>query len=114
MRTAVRFHDDTLHEMARWAARRYKLGKVDILFCEYLPGAGFTHSSGRADFQRGRGFIELNEHRTVSTLVQVLAHELAHCIAIKRYGYRGHGRKFVRVANEMISGWNSFAKGGAA
>lgn len=109
MAAAIRFHGDTLREMARWAARRYKLGKVDVFFCEHLPGKGYTHGSGQADFQRGHGFIELNEHRTYASLIQVLAHELTHCVAIKRYAYRGHGSKFVKTGNELVAAWNSHA-----
>jgi predicted SprT family Zn-dependent metalloprotease len=103
----VTFHDDTLREMATWAARRYKLGRVDVLFSDRVPGKGYQHRSGVSYFQRGHACIELNTHRTISTLVQVLAHELAHCVALKRYRYAGHGRKFVKIGNELVHGWNA-------
>lgn len=116
MAATVRFYDDTVHEMARWAARRYRLGKVDIVFRDGYRGAGYEHGSGAADFQRGHAIIELNARRTYSKLVDVLAHELGHVVAIKRYHYGGHGAKFVKTANELIFAWNSHAaqrEGGA-
>lgn len=115
MAAAVQFHDDTLRQMATWAARRYKLGKVNIVFVDGIPGAGYEHGSGLADFQRGRGYIELNMHRTYSKLIQVLAHELAHVVTLKRDRVAGHGPKFRRNLDELISAWNSYAKpeGGA-
>jgi hypothetical protein len=110
MAATVIFHDDTLHEMARWAAKRYQLGQVDIVFRDGYRGAGYEHGSGTAEFHRGHAIIELNGRRTYSKLIDVLAHELGHVVAIKRYHYGGHDPKFIKTANELIFKWNSYAK----
>lgn len=117
MAATVQFHDDTLHEMPRWAVKRYHFRTLDIFFRDGYRGFGHEHGSGSARFWRGHALIELNERRTHAQLLQVLVHELAHCVAIKRYHYGGHGPKFSKVANELVSAWNSHAKqleGGAA
>lgn len=110
MAARVQFYDDTIHEMARWAAKRYRFPKLHVLFRDGFRGSGYEHGSGTADFQHGQGFIELNERRTHAKLCEVLVHELAHCVALKRYHYGGHGRTFVKVANELVVGWNSHAE----
>jgi hypothetical protein len=107
MAATVRWHDDTLHEMARWAARRYRLGKLDIVFRDGYRGFGFEGGSGTAEFHRGHAFIELNSRRTISKLVDILAHELAHCVALKRYRYGGHDKRFIKIGNELVHGWNA-------
>jgi hypothetical protein len=111
MATTVRFYCDPLREMARWAARHYKLGEVSILFSDNIPGKrkGYVHRSGATYYWRGGITVELNVHRRISYLVQVLAHELTHVVVMKRHGPSGHGPKFVKTANELISRWNSFA-----
>jgi len=109
MRTRIQFHDDTLHAMARWAAKRYRLGTVHITFRDGYRVAEYEGGSGTAQFCGRHAIVELNARRTYRKLVDVLAHELTHCVAITRYDYYGHGRKFVKTGNELVSAWNSHA-----
>ncbi|GEM_PF-5393074 len=109
----VRFLDDTLHVMARWAAHRYRLN-VQVMFCDGIEGKNRDGESGCAYFvRRGQAVIELNTHRTHSALVQVLAHELTHVIAMRRFGYEGHGPIFRRNLSRLVADWNAYARGGA-
>lgn len=113
MAATVIFRNDTIREMATWAAKRYRLGRIEIIYCRSIEKSkcgrtriGLTTPLGN----KGPFRIELLEDRTLSFVVQVLAHELAHCITFKRHRYPGHGSKFHGVANELLDAWNSHAK----
>jgi hypothetical protein len=104
----VTWHDDTLREMATWAARRYGLGVVHICWASKIEKPNHEPCFGRMLCldRKPPFYIELLESRTHVFLIQVLAHELTHCIALKRYHYSGHKKKFVEIGNELISAWN--------
>jgi uncharacterized protein YjaZ len=107
MAANVIFHDDTIHEMARWAARRYRLRSVHIVFRDGIKRANGRASSGCVIVAES-GFIciELNSRRSLNSLFDVLAHEYAHVIAISRHGTYGHGPTFKKILGKFIAAWN--------
>lgn len=114
MAATVQFHDDTIREMARWTAKKYGLGPVDVFFRSRIEDSkgwaaydGLTH--GRPG-TRGPFYIELSQKRFYGQIADTLIHELAHCIATKNLRYCGHGPKFKRIKNELIAAWNSHAR----
>ncbi len=103
-RVEVRFHDDPLRGMARWAAKRYRLGRIDVVFRDkIIGGRGWYHGSGCTYYPPDSCVIELSLRRTVFKLVQVLAHELAH---VKARPYGGHGPAFYREFKTIVTDWN--------
>lgn len=105
----VTWHDDTLREMATWAAKRYRIGHIQIVWrskIEKPKGGGISSGCTICMDDKPPFFIELLEGRTHFDLIQVLAHELGHCIAIHRYRNHRHDKQFVRIANELIAAWN--------
>lgn len=118
MTSRAYFHDDTLRVMANWAAKRYRLGSVHIFWRSYIPdpnrglrcctsGATYYAKDGTSPF-----FIELLQTRSCTFLTEVLAHELAHCIAAKRHQSDGHGPKFEAIHRKLLSDWNASVRKG--
>jgi len=110
MSQRVRVHEDTIHAMANWAARKYGLRHVSVFYRGRINGKNWQTRSGcTVSLGGGRFLIELNEHRSYSTLIQVMAHELAHCVTLKRDRMGGHGPKFVSNHMALVTAWNAYA-----
>jgi len=106
-RAQVRFRDDSLREFARWAAKSYGIERLDVIWRERILDDDGKVSKGCANvFESGTQYIELSMANTYRKSIEVLAHEIAHLVVLRRCGYAGHGLKFATFLRGMIASWN--------
>lgn len=104
--TRVRFVDDYLHMMARWAAHHYGLDLQVGFVTDWKAkpdGLGLTEAFSKTKMRITLNVVKQN----LSDMMDTLVHELAHALTWKEKQTMRHGREFKKNFYRVVADWNA-------